>query len=74
MIEIRVGPKGHPLGGGALERKPHHVKWAIKCSKKSLIGLFCMNGVNVLGKKGDIWKEVIIIKFGLKNGDGVLVK
>ncbi|RVW23965.1 hypothetical protein CK203_092088 [Vitis vinifera] len=72
-------------GGGALEKRPHLVKWAVVCSHKKKgglgleifllsIGPFCANGVSVLQLKGiPIGSLKLVGSLGKKEEGGVLV-
>ena len=63
-------------GGGALESKPHVVKWDIVCldKRKGDLGIGCLNSLNkallckwlwCFAKESDAhWREVICGKFG----------
>ena len=67
-------------GGGALEKRPHLVKWAVVCSHKTKGGLGIRN-LSILNRallckwswrfavEGDsYWKLIISMKFGIERG------
>ena len=72
-------------GGGALEKKPHLVKWDIVCldKRKGGLGVRSLNSLNKalrkwiwrFAKERDaFWREVICGKFGELEGVGALRK
>ena len=68
------------MGGGALERKSHLVKWAVVCSnkRKGGLGVRCLSTLNraflckwswhYAVERGALWEQVIGRKFGVEEG------